>query len=262
MQLEVLVATTDEDKFNLHNKMNIKTDAIIGNQSSFNDVNTIYDNGNEIKYLTFNEKGVGLNRNNCLMRATADICLIADDDMVYFDDYEEIVLKSFYQNPYADVIIFNVESTDEFNYTIKKKHKINYFNYMRYGTVRIAFRRKSIQKNAIYFNLFFGGGAEHSAGEDVLFLTEILKKNLRVIAVPETIAKLTDERESTWFKGYNKKFFEDKGVLYYYISKKWYLLLCLQFAIRYHRKLDENISFFSMMRYMLNGIKKEKESLL
>ena len=43
---------------------------------------------------------------NALMRADADICLFADDDMVYEDNYVEIIENAFRDNPYADVIVF------------------------------------------------------------------------------------------------------------------------------------------------------------
>ena len=42
------------------------------------------------------------------MRATGDICLFADDDMIYVNDYSKLVENAFLENPTADVIIFNL----------------------------------------------------------------------------------------------------------------------------------------------------------
>lgn len=92
---------------------------------------------------------------------------------------------------------------------------------MRFGAARIAFRRKSITKNGITFNLHFGGGTEYSAGEDTLFLHDCLRKGLKIVAVPDSIATLLENRESTWFKGYTDKYFLDRGALFAAISKKW-----------------------------------------
>lgn len=258
MNLQVLVATMDQNDYSLLGKMNIQSDVIVANQTNINKVEEFNYNNHQVKYLSFNEKGVGLNRNNALMRATADICLLADDDMVYMDNYQELVKEQFKQNPTADVIIFNLYEENPTRYIIKDKFKVNFMNYMRFGAVRIAFRTNSITKNGIYFNQHFGGGTEHSSGEDSLFLTECIKKKLNIIAVPVYIATLTEERESTWFKGYNDKFFKDKGILFYYISKRWSKLLCLQFAIRHRNKFKDEKTVQEAFQIMLKGINEEK----
>ena len=235
MKIQVLVASMHQNDHSLPDKMNIKTDVIIGNQCDRNSIETYEDNGRQICYLNFAERGVGLNRNNALMRANADICLFADDDMVYCDDYVETVETAFKENPKADVIVFNLIEEKVSRYIIPKKKKVGRLNYLRYGTARIAVRFKAIKENAIYFNQCFGGGTEHSHGEDNLFLTACLNKKLKVIAVPKFIAKLTEERESTWLNGYNEKFLIDQGYLYRAISRRWWKLLCLQDAIRKHK---------------------------
>ena len=107
MRIQVLVAAMHQTDHSLLEKMNIQTDAIIGNQCDRNEVEDFEWNGHRIKYLNFAERGVGLNRNNALMRADADICLFADDDMVYVDGYAEKILTAFNENPDADVIVFN-----------------------------------------------------------------------------------------------------------------------------------------------------------
>lgn len=81
MSVQVLVAAMNQTDKSLIEKMNIQSDAIVGNQCSKNSIeNFIYGN-HCITYLNFAEKGVGLNRNNALMRATGKYCLFADDDI-------------------------------------------------------------------------------------------------------------------------------------------------------------------------------------
>lgn len=250
MKIQVLIATMNQKDHNLLKKMNISTDAIVGNQCYFNSIENFIYNGNNIVYLNFKEKGVGLNRNNCLMRATGDICLFADDDMIYVDDYSKIVESAFLENPTADVIIFNLSEKEKKRYIIKKKERINYFNYLRYGTARIAIKLNSIKNNAIYFNQCFGGGTEHCHGEDNLFLTSCLKNGLKIIAVPRTIANLTEERESTWNNENIMKYLTDQGILYKTISKRFYLLLCLQDSIR--RRKYYKMPFYKAFRIMVS----------
>lgn len=249
MKIQVLVAAMNQKDFSLIKKMNITTEAIVGNQCNKNSIEETMINGCRIRYLNFAEKGVGLNRNNALMRADADIVLFADDDMVYDANYEKIVKDAFEKYSEADVLIFNLHEKNVTRRIITKPGKVNYFNYLRYGTARIAVKLKSIKENGIYFNQCFGGGTEHSHGEDNLFLTECLRHGLKIYAVPGYIAALTEERKSTWNEGYDEKYFKDQGILYHTISRRWWKLLCLQDAVR-HRKqygISTNLVFKKMI---------------
>ena len=238
MKIQVLVAAMNQTDHSLLKKMNIQTDVIVGNQGD-NDLIERFDyRGHKAVYLNFAERGVGLNRNNALMRADGDICLFADDDMVYDDGYENKVKEAFTSLPKADGIIFNIAETVQERFVIKKVTKVNYLNYLRYGTVRIAVRLSSVKENGIYFNQCFGGGTEHCHGEDNLFLTECLRKGLKIYAIPVSVARLTDERGSTWNNGYDEKYLKDQGCLYKAISRRWWRLLCLQDAVRHHDKYN------------------------
>lgn len=241
MKVQVLVAAMNQMDYSLLDKMNIQTDVIVGNQCDRNEINHIDYKGHEAVYLNFKETGVGLNRNNALMRADADICLFADDDMIYVDGYKDIVIQEFKRHSDADVILFNLQEKNPTRYVITKSHRVGYLNYLRYGTARIAFRLKSIKENAIYFNQCFGGGTEHCHGEDNLFLTSCLKNGLKVYAVPIVIASLTEERESSWDKGYTDSYFEDQGYLYRKISSKFWKILCLQDAIRHKKSYGKSV---------------------
>ena len=237
MKIQVLVATMNQNDHSLINEMNIKTDAIIGNQCSLNSVEDFMFKNQRIIYLNSSERGVGVNRNSALMRANADICIFADDDMIFDDNYVETVTKVFHENPQADVIIFNIREKNVVRKINKKKKRVWYFNYLRYGTARIAIRLKNIRKYGIYFNQCFGGGTEHYHGEDNLFLNACLKNKLVVLAIPEYIATLTDNRESSWRESswsseHNEKYLKDQGVLYKTLSRRWWKILCLQDAIR------------------------------
>ena len=75
--------------------------------------------------------------------------------------------------------------------------------------------------------------------------------SLKIYAVSQTIAFLSDDRESTWFQGYTDKYFKDKGVLYYIMSKKYYKLLCLQDAIRHRKEYNEKLTWMQIYKKML-----------
>lgn len=253
MRVQVLVATMNQKDHSLLDRMNIQTDAIVGNQCDYNSVEEFDYNGNNIVFLNFAERGVGLNRNNALMRASGDICLFADDDMKYVDGYEKLIVDAFEENPKVDVICFNLIEENSKRKQITKKNKVWWLNYLTYGTARIAVKLSAVKSNGIYFNQCFGGGTEHCHGEDNLFLTACLSRGLKILALPLQIAELKDERGSTWNNGYDSKYLSDQGILYRTITRRWWKLLCLQDAVRHHK--EYNMTRLKAYRTMVNSNK-------
>ena len=238
MKIQTLVVTTNQTDYSLIEKMNIQTDAIIGNQCGENKHEVLNHENCEIQFVSFNSIGVGINRNELLLCATADICVLADDDMVFEDNYAEVVCEWFKRLPDADILIFNLNEKSPRRHKNTRVNKINHLNYAKYGAARIAFRTKSIRLNGIFFNTMFGGGCEYSCGEDTLFLKECLKKGLKIFGVPTAIASIEDGN-STWFNGYTDKYFFDKGVLYYFLSKRLCFVHTLYHSLKYRKRYKE-----------------------
>lgn len=237
-------------------RMNLQSDAIIVNQANDHGYEEVERDGHHFKIYTFAERGVGLSRNMALMRAEADFALLADDDMVYVNGYPEMVETQFKKYTEADLIIFNLEEDVPSRFIIKEPFKVTKMNYMRFGAARIAFRPASIKQKGISFHLLFGGGTPHSNGEDSIFLKDCLDKGLTIMAVPVTLAKLTEERESTWFSGFNDKYYRDRGALFKMLSPKWYHFLIVQFVIRKYRKEAKMPTRSEQIRLMLAGAKE------
>lgn len=259
MKLEVIVSTMNCESYSeLYKQMNLQTDAIIINQES----QSVLENqdlsmgSNTVKGYSFLEKGVGLSRNSGLMRSTGDICIMADDDMVYVDGYEEIISKAYEEHPEMDMILFNVRIHQDGKTIekVKKNGRIGSWNYQRYGAVTFTFKRKSILEKRLSFSLLFGGGTEIGSGEDSLFLSDVLKKKLKVYAVKEMIADVYNDG-SSWFSGYNEKYLLDRGKLFRAISPRMYLFLIVQFGIR-RRKLFPDRTVKEIIGLMIQGSKR------
>lgn len=257
MKLEVLVSAMHQKDHSLLKKMNIQSDAIVVNQCDRNEFEEFNYKGNLIRFLSLSERGVGLSRNNALMRSKGDICVFADDDVTYMENYKEVILKNFSDNPKADIILFNVESLNKDRPTckIEKDHRVKLVNSLKYGAVNIAFRRESILSVNVSFSLLFGGGAKYSAGEDSLFICECLRKGLKIYASVDKIADVKQD-DSTWFTGYSDKYFIDKGVFFKVLSKRFNKLLMFQFAIRKHHLYKANKSMREALKLMSYGAKK------
>ena len=258
MSIQTLVVTMNQNDHSLLEKMNIQTSAIVGNQCDRNEVEEFDYNGNPVKWLSFNEKGVGLNRNNILMRSTADICVFADDDMIFKNGYDKTVADLFSNYPDVDMFIFNLDEKNPKRYKNTKFTKITKLNYGKYGAARIAIRRESIFLKGICFNLMFGGGSKYSSGEDSIFLYECLNKGLKLVAAPISIAELTDNRDSSWFEGYNDKFFFDKGIIYSLLYKKASRLIAFYNCFKHRNGRYKDYGWKKAYRKMLSGIKSAR----
>ena len=262
-KIQVLCVTMHQKDFSKIKEMNINTDAILANQSDCDFCWEMKTQDSSVKLVTKKERGVGKNRNTAIdnMYDDCEICLIADDDMRYVDNYAKIVDKAFCELPDADAIIFNVETIgkDMGRRTNDKVSKVRFYNCLNYGAVRIAIKSDMLKKHNLCFSEEFGGGAPYSAGEDTLFITDMLKKGMKVYTYPETIAQVRQE-ESTWFSGYNEKYLYDKGALFCALSKTYAKLLCLQGLLRHPRIYKENsIGFIKAYSYMKKGIKGYKK---
>lgn len=256
MKMETLVATVDQKDRELPLTMNIQTDALIGNQGDCFSIEHCVMNGNNVTYLNTCERGVGKNRNLLLDHATADICILADDDMCFVDGYPATAEKAFRECPKGDVLIFNLIEKNPRRYANKKIQRIHSYNYARYGAARIAFRREAIERAGIRFDLRFGGGTQYGAGEDTVFLKQCLERGLRIYGVPYALAKINQEAPSTWFTGYNQKFFEDKGAVYARLYPVLWSIIAVRFALCKRKRFCGTVSTAQALRYMLRGGRK------
>ena len=256
MKLQVLVAAVNEDAKALAEKMNLETEAVIVNQCDHFGYEEFTHKGRQIRCFSMAERGVGLSRNTALMQAQGEICLFSDEDIVFSPGYEEIVLDAFEQNPDADVITFNFKVDPlRATYYNNAKKRIRWYNYGRYPTYAVAARLEALRRANVGFSLLFGGGARHGNGEDSLFLHDCLKKGLHLYA---DTARLGEEvyRKSTWFEGYNAKFFRDRGVLYHSL----YGVMAKAFSLRFLLRLKDTGELSRKEAYglMRQGIREGK----
>ena len=262
-RLEVLISALEAVPEELAAKMNLECDAVMVNQTDgvsdrlfWVADKTIEDTHNELSHIVVHstqhetqhetqqsrhlvhciemkERGVGLNRNTCIDNIDPDkkIVLFADDDIRYGKGYAKKIVDEFAAHPEADMILFNVNVCEErATYHNEAWKRVRSYNSGRYPAYSIAVKTDKLLKSGVRFSLLFGGGARFSCGEDSLFFRECLKMGIRIYASPILIAG-EEVRTSTWFCGYNEKYFTDKGVLYYYmyghmagIAARYYLM--------------------------------------
>lgn len=211
MRVEVLCATMNQTDLRKYQEMNLQTDVVFANQADRHQWMEEKLDGNRVKMCTTPYRGVGNNRNMAILHSSGDLLMFADDDMVYRDGYADGVIQAFQENPQADLMVFycDTDSSRKMK-AIPRVGRVGWWNYMRYGTVSIVIRRERLLQSNLMFTQLFGGGCRYCAGEDNLFLREALKKGLAVYAHPFTIAHVNKEH-STWFQGYDERYFFDNG---------------------------------------------------
>lgn len=233
--------------------MRLETDAIVINQCDVLGYEEVEREGCLIRCWSFPERGVGRSRNEAILRAEGDVCLFSDGDIVYEPGYGEAVAAEFENRPEADMILFNVTVEEERRtYHITERKRVRWYNCGRYGAVSFAVRRESLLASGVTFSLLFGGGARYGSGEDSLFLKEFMSKGYSVYTAPVTIARET-AGDSTWFQGYNEKFFRDKGVLYRYLYGGLCNVMALRFLLAHRDKLCREASLRQAYRWMRDG---------
>ncbi len=200
-------------------------------------------------------RGVGISRNTAILKSSADVLLFSDQDIIYQDNYASKIEREFEKHPESDMILFNVqvaENRKTYENTMWKR--VHWYNCGRYGAVSFAIRREKLLESRVMFSQLFGGGAKYSAGEDSLFLKDLMDKGIKVYASPILIGR-EEEGDSTWFKGYDEKFFFDRGVLY----KQLYGIMAKPWAVRFllaHKdKVCTKYTVKDAYRIMKKGIK-------
>lgn len=248
---QILCVTMHQTNFSKIGQMNIHSDVIFANQANDTRWDEMQFENHTARMITTNTRGVGLNRNLALMYADADICLLADDDIIYVDGVETLVMDEFKKHPEADVMIFNVDTLggrkQRFNPNTKK---CKFYSRMPYATFSIAIRVYSVRAKNIMFTSLFGGGCMYGSGEDSMFLADMRRKGLKLYVSSQKIG-MVDMSQSTWYSGANQKFYYDKGA-YYRASHPLTLWLWMgYFAFR--TRGSGELSIYEKLKWMFRG---------
>ncbi len=252
--LQVLVATMGRGDLSLCRQMNIPCAAVIANQADREEIRS----EGEVKMITTATRGVGLNRNIALLAADRELVLFADDDVVYYDGMAQTVERAFRENPKADVLIFgmdilrNGEIAERRHLKTQRRHV---WNALRFGTYTIAARRTALLHHNITFHQNFGGGCRYGSGEDSLFLKSCFDAKLKVYSHEYVLGTCCKDR-SSWFAGYNEKYFYDKGALVERLFPRMPYVMALYFAFCF--KKTTRLSALHRLRWLWEGIRGGK----
>jgi len=262
VMLEVLISTMNQKDMTLISRMKINTDAVIINQSGIEDRDELTINGKKIRMLSYDEVGLSKSRNRAIEHSKADICILADDDLIYNENYAKIIKDSYNKYSDADIIAFDVTSKNDSRPTSTvKEGKVGFLHSMKISSFQITFKRKSFLEYKITFNELFGAGAIYTCGEENILLAECIRKGMKIRFINKEIASV-NHTESTWYSGFDTKLFKTKGAMFYEMSHKLSYLLITQFAIRKWNLYKNDMKLSMAMKYMLEGMEEYKKMIV
>lgn len=259
MKIEFLISTMnrEDDRFlkDIFQKESPNMPPYVVVNQCIIDINNDEKN-NSKTFFSVKEKGLSKSRNFALSKAKNDILVIADDDIIYEKDVENIILNSFENNPEADIITFQIKKSETELYkdysTTSYWH--NMLSLMRTSSIEIALRRKSIEDKKLKFDENFGLGTEYSTGEEIIFLTDALRKGLKILYLPIPIVIHPDDTSGMNLD--DKNLVQAKGALFYRMFKwKAYLILII-FSLK--KRKYSRFGLLGFLRNMIIGLKKYK----
>ena len=250
----VLLSAMGVDPDEILCKLNISGPSVIIDQCEGNERKEIPEK--RCLYVKTTERGLSKSGNMALREAGAigaGLCIFCDNDVLYRDDYEQVIGEAFERNPDSDILVFFIERPERRRSIFSNERRLDALHCLKIFSPEIAFRLSSVRRAGLKMDELFGAGAKYGMGEENIFLLDALRSGLKITYVPIKIAK-TIENESTWFKGYTRRFFINRGAGFYRMSPVFGFPLCLQFAVRKHGLYSGDIGFFPALGAMLKGI--------
>lgn len=256
MELDILISTANEGINNIHRlflePMN-GVKYIISHQIFNNKTYDVEFNRKDILYKKIFSRGLAKNRNKTLSMASADICLISDDDVLYKKKWLENIFKAFRENPESDIITFKVK-TNEGEPKFKNYPTNPYWHNLRtvfqVSSIEIAFKLEKIQQTGLKFDEKFGIGELFNIGEENIFLMDALKKGLNIKFVPYYVVQHSFKKK---FTPNTDRKIRTLGALFYRMFGLFCIFINLYSAIFYYNRYKKIGSIFKFIKLIFNG---------
>lgn len=202
------------------------------------------------KVINEKNKGLSLSRNRALAEINSGIVVIADDDVTYVDNFEELIRNSYRLNPNCDVLTFQIRTPEGPMYKIypPKSYYHNKFTVLKVSSISIVLKISSINTSGCRFDINFGLGTKFGSGEENIFLTDLLKKGLIIKYIPEVLVIHPFESSG---KILNEQQLFNKGILF----KRLFGIIGLPILIIFIFKKKKEIQNYSILKSIIISLK-------
>lgn len=169
----------------------------------------------QIEILNSKDKGLAKSRNLGLYAATAEICMFADDDVVFFPGFETHLLSAFTQFPNSALIRFQYENEKGVlakSYPQKAMANMPWLEMMNTSSIEMAVNRTKILEENLMFDENFGlGSGVFEMGEEQVFLASMKQDGLQTAFYPQVICRHPQE-SSTSKLDFKQRYFITGGM--------------------------------------------------
>ena len=214
MKLDILMSCMHQTDDRLIAASKITGNAVVINQCDREGEQWYPTEQGQVRFCSTTQRGLTKSRNMAIAHSDADVCLLCDDDEIFVPGYEAKILDAYASLPQADVVIFKmVGRACPFGEAPKA---LKFPQTMHVSSWQISFRRERLLESGVRFDELLGAGTGNGAEEELKFLLDCQKAGLSIWYAPVEIAQVA-QTESTWFAGFDDKFFYNRGATTRYI---------------------------------------------
>lgn len=141
-----------------------------------------------IRVINSEERGLSHSRNLAIREAIGEICLVADDDVQYVENLNDIVIDAYSTYKDAAVITFQMNNAEGALY--RDYPDITYHTSKTIRSVNgvvISFKTGALLKTETYYDLNFGLGCTFQTANEYVFMKNVLKSQLQAVFVNKVI---------------------------------------------------------------------------
>lgn len=210
-----------------------------------------------IRVINSFEKGLSKSRNLALDNTIGKIIIIADDDVVYQNDFVSKVIKAYNKFQHATVINFcaiNQNGTFLKKYPTYSKKQLNTFDVFNVGSIEMTINKERLDSIGIRFDENFGLGASFEMGEEAIFLFDLENKKQQISFENQILVKHKGMTTSDK-KGMNERYYIHGAVLTRVLKNNYTYWLFLKLFF----DLKQNKIKLSTIFKALNSAKKGRK---
>ena len=234
MILEILISTMNRDNLSFLDDMFDNNynhhQILIINQTNKGKI--LKSNHAKVRVINSFEYGLSKSRNLAIKNAVGDLCLFADNDIKFIENFDKIIKRAFLKDSKTSIVKFKIDTfcgKAYKKYPDSSKRLTRNKDVFTASSIEIAFRRSDILDNNILFNTFFGLGSYFDSGEEYLFLKMALNQGLIINFENEYIVKHAFERSTSNMA--SDKFVKAQAALYFHDYKNLSYLFLLKFIL-------------------------------
>lgn len=205
----------------------------------------------DLRYIHMRDYGLSKSRNLAIDESHTDYLLFADDDIEHLPNAFASIVEAF-EATGADILTMRIQTPDGLPF---KSYRANEFQHslrtlFKTNSIEIAIKTSSIKNSNLRFDERFGLGSTYPTGEEIIFLIDAHRSNLRIHYYPLTIVTHPKESSGGALSG-NPQLIQAKGAMFARIFGYIAFPYCFLFALKHYKK--SGFSFYNFSSLIFKG---------